>query len=84
MTGINITAEAKARLTLFHGINQPTDRETALYVLYGEKAPFLQNVEQAYRNVTNNQEVLHHEKNGTRESLIQYQRNTRTSQTVVR
>lgn len=53
MAGASITAEAKARLALFHGINHPTERETALFALYGKKAPFLQDTEQAYRNVTN-------------------------------
>lgn len=40
------TEQARAKLILFYGVSDPTSREIALYVLYGEDAPFLQAKEQ--------------------------------------
>ena len=40
------TEQARAKLILFYGVSDPTSRESALYVLYGENAPFLQAKEQ--------------------------------------
>lgn len=34
--------EARAKLTLFYGIGSPTDRQAAMFAIYGESAPFLQ------------------------------------------
>lgn len=40
------TEQARAKLILFYGISDPTKREIALYILYGDDAPFLQAKEQ--------------------------------------
>ena len=40
------TEQARAKLILFYGVSDPTSREIALYVLYGDNAPFLQAKEQ--------------------------------------
>lgn len=40
------TEQARAKLILFYGVSDPTTREVALFVLYGENAPFLQAKEQ--------------------------------------
>lgn len=40
------TEQARAKLILFYGIDNPTKYEIALYVLYGGNAPFLQTKEQ--------------------------------------
>lgn len=40
------TEQARAKLILFYGINNPTKYEIALYALYGENAQFLQAKEQ--------------------------------------
>lgn len=33
--------QARAKLILFYGIKEPTERQAALFALYGEDAPFL-------------------------------------------
>lgn len=37
----DIRSRAQAQLILFHGIASPTAQEVALFILYGEDAPFL-------------------------------------------
>lgn len=34
----NLKHEARASLILFYGIDEPTEKEICLYILYGEKA----------------------------------------------
>lgn len=34
--------QARAKLILLYGMSEPTEREIALYTLYGEGAPFIQ------------------------------------------
>lgn len=41
--------KSRAQLVLLHDIKEPTEEQVAIYALYGERAPFLQKREQAYR-----------------------------------
>ena len=43
--------EARAKLTLFYGIGSPTDRQAAMFAIYGESAPFLRERTQAAQQI---------------------------------
>ncbi len=43
--------QAKAKLRLFYGVDNPTDRQAAMFVIYGESASFLQERTQAARQI---------------------------------
>jgi len=43
--------EARAKLVTFYGIENPTDRQTAMFALYGKSAPFLQERTQTAQNI---------------------------------
>lgn len=44
--------EARAKLSIFYGIDNPSDREVAMFALYGKSAPFLKERTQTATNIT--------------------------------
>lgn len=43
--------EARAKLSLFYGIDNPTSKQAAMFALYGKSAPFLQEQTQIAQNI---------------------------------
>lgn len=48
---MQVLREAKAKLSILYGIDNPTDRQASMFAVYGKSAPFLQERTQTAQNI---------------------------------